>query len=182
MNWRPKWSTVTIALAVIAALAIASPVLGVSKSIKKAVKKEVTKQVANATGPQGSQGPQGAQGIQGAPGLDATRLFAFIRDPGIASDAVVVDYGSGVTSVTEPSSSDGQYVVTFNRSVQNCIVQASAGVGDPLGGTTVANTSVPLVNMSLGTAAQVEVDWKRPDNDADFGVDIDTSFFISAFC
>lgn len=59
---RPKWSHVTIALAVIAALAIASPVFGISKSIKKAIKKEVAKQVRNATGPAGTNGTNGTNG------------------------------------------------------------------------------------------------------------------------
>jgi hypothetical protein len=62
MKRRPKWSTVTMALAVIAALAIASPVLGLSSSIKRAIKKEVSKQVASATGPVGATGPQGIPG------------------------------------------------------------------------------------------------------------------------
>jgi hypothetical protein len=133
-------------------------------------------------GVRGFRGVAGPQGIQGVPGQSATRLFAFIRDPSSASDATVVDYGSGVTSVTEPSSTDGQYVVTFNRPMTNCIVQATAGVGEPAGGTSTANTSIPIVLMPLGTSAEVEVDWKRSDDTADFGVDIDTSFLISAFC
>lgn len=54
---RPKWRTVTVALALIAALAIASPAIGVS--IKKLVKKEVAKQISKAQGP---VGPPGADG------------------------------------------------------------------------------------------------------------------------
>ncbi len=55
---RPRWRTVVVALGLIAALAIASPVFGVS--IKKLVKKEVAKQISKAQGP------------AGAPGLDGT--------------------------------------------------------------------------------------------------------------
>ena len=57
MKRKPMWSHVTIALGVIAALAIASPVFGggsTNKAIKKAVKKEVAKQIGKATGPPGS--------------------------------------------------------------------------------------------------------------------------------
>ena len=63
MKRRPKWSHVTIALGVIAALAIASPVFGggsSNKAIKKAVKKEVAKQIGKATGPQGAPGQPGS--------------------------------------------------------------------------------------------------------------------------
>jgi hypothetical protein len=57
---RPKWITVVAALALIAALAIASP--GVAVSIKKLVKKEVSKQIKKATGPAGTPGAPGAAG------------------------------------------------------------------------------------------------------------------------
>jgi hypothetical protein len=60
---RPKWSTVVIALALIAVLAIASPALSVS--IKKLVKKEVAKQISKAQGPAGPQGPPGPAGADG---------------------------------------------------------------------------------------------------------------------
>ena len=58
---RPKWSTVVIALALIGALAIASPSIGVS--IKKLVKKEVGKQIKKAQGPAGAPGAAGADGV-----------------------------------------------------------------------------------------------------------------------
>jgi hypothetical protein len=40
MRSRPRWSHVVIALGVIAALTIASPVFGLGKGIKKAIRKE----------------------------------------------------------------------------------------------------------------------------------------------
>ena len=58
MMGRAKWSHVTIALALIAAVAIAVPAIG-GPSLKKLVKKEVSKQISKATGP---AGPPGAQG------------------------------------------------------------------------------------------------------------------------
>jgi hypothetical protein len=82
MKWRPRWSTVTIALAVIAALAIASPVLGISKSIKKAIKREVARQIANATGPAGPAGSNGAQGPKGTAGHDGAAVTARVRSTG----------------------------------------------------------------------------------------------------
>jgi hypothetical protein len=71
MRERVRWSHVTIALAVIAALAIASPVFGISQSIKKAIKREVSKQIGKAAGPAGPPGPPGATG---APGPGAVRF------------------------------------------------------------------------------------------------------------
>lgn len=131
-------------------------------------------------GEKGATGAQGPPGIQGPPGEDATRLFAYIRDP--AGTSAVVDYGSGVTSVTEPAANDGRYVITFNRDMQRCVVQATAGFGDPPGDGGNLNTSVPIIRMEQGTSTEVQLDWLRPDNDVDFGVPIDTSFLISAFC
>jgi hypothetical protein len=77
MRRRVRWSQVVIALALIAALAIASPVFGLDKSIKKAIKKEVSKQIANAAGP---AGPPGANGTNGTNGVDGTaRAYALVE-------------------------------------------------------------------------------------------------------
>ena len=89
---RPKWSTVTIALAVIAALAIASPVFGLSGSIKKAIRKEVAKQIGTAKGPAGAPGQAfdanatlpsgqtltGGWGIAGGTGGNAVDSIQFV--------------------------------------------------------------------------------------------------------
>jgi hypothetical protein len=64
-----KWSTVTIALAGIVALAVVSPALG-GPSLRKLVKKEVAKQIAKATGPAGANGTNGINGINGATNLN----------------------------------------------------------------------------------------------------------------
>jgi hypothetical protein len=69
MKGRVRWSHVTIALALIAALAIAAPAIG-GPSLKQLVKKEVAKQIAKATGPAGPAGPPGANGANGANGVD----------------------------------------------------------------------------------------------------------------
>jgi hypothetical protein len=94
MKWRARWSHVTIALAVIAALAIASPALGLN--IKKLVKKEVSKQIAKATGPPGANGINGINGVNGTNGADGTaevaspaRLVFNDSDPGDPSGEFV---------------------------------------------------------------------------------------------
>ena len=60
---RPKWSTVIIALALIGALAIASPSIGVDP--EELVKKEVAKQIEKKEGPAGQPGAPGAPGADG---------------------------------------------------------------------------------------------------------------------
>jgi hypothetical protein len=88
---------VVLALGLIAALAIATPVFGLDSSIKKAIKKEVAKQVAKATGP---AGPPGASGAPGAPGT--ARAYArVIQSAGDdCTGGCTFDRASGVTSVT----------------------------------------------------------------------------------
>jgi hypothetical protein len=73
---------VVISLGVVAALAVAVPVLalsnGVSPPIKKAIKKEVARQIAAiqlSHGAEGKQGPEGKQGAQGVPGTPDTSKF-----------------------------------------------------------------------------------------------------------
>jgi hypothetical protein len=89
--------------------------------------------------------PAGERGAQGLPGQDATKLFAYIRDPGPASNAMV-EYGSGVTGVTDPVANSA-YTVRFNRSVTNCAVLAASGIGDP-GGMSVGQAASPFVTMN----------------------------------
>jgi hypothetical protein len=113
MKWRPKWSTVTIALAVIAALAIASPALGISGSIKKAIRKEVSKQIANATGPAGANGTNGKDGTDGAP---ATKLFAAVDQ-----DCTGPSRSSGGISVAISGATAGRCDITFPEPVAQCV-------------------------------------------------------------
>src|ERR1700730_3318098 len=85
MTRRPKWSHVTIALAVIAALAIASPVFGLSKNIKKAISKEVSKQLAGKSCPAGANGVNGTNGTNGANGT--ARAYALVASYTISACA-----------------------------------------------------------------------------------------------
>jgi outer membrane murein-binding lipoprotein Lpp len=155
---------------------------GVKKQIKKLKKKvknlqaqvdDLQAQVDELAKQPGPQGPAGEQGEPGQPGQDATNLFAYIQDNGSAS---AVQYGSGVTAVSDPAG-DSPYLVTFNRSLVNCVVQAVAGLGDPTGVGAVSSLSSPFIGMLEGNAAQVEVNFVDPA-----GMVTDTSFLITAFC
>ncbi len=119
-------------------------------------------------------GERGLQGLQGVPGQDATKLFAYIRDPGIASNAMI-EYGSGVTGITDPVPGNA-YSVNFNRSVTNCVVLANAGIGDP-GGTSVGTAATPFISMNEGGPDGIVVLFTDPA-----GNTVDTAFMIAAFC
>jgi len=62
-----KRTYVVIGLAVIAAVAIATPSAGISLS--KLIRKEVAKQISKATGPAGQAGTPGGTGAPGSPGV-----------------------------------------------------------------------------------------------------------------
>ena len=111
MKWRAKWSHVVIVLGLIAALAIASPAFGISKSIKKAIKREVAKQIGKATGPAGANGTNGANGAIGT-----ARGYARVLPPAAVpcnqdgGSGCHFDHDKGVAAVTHTGS--GAYCVT----------------------------------------------------------------------
>jgi hypothetical protein len=109
MKSRPKWRHVVVALGLIAALAIATPALGLSKNIRKAIKAEVAKQIANAKGPAGTNG---TNGTNGAPGT--ARAYAYIRAGATCTGAdpapCSFDHDKGISAVTRVST--GTYCVT----------------------------------------------------------------------
>jgi hypothetical protein len=105
--------------------------------------------------------------------VDATKLFAYIYDDGEPVPATV-QYGSGVTSVTDTTV--GDYRVFFNRSLVNCVVQAVAGHGDPTGAFQSSN-AIPQVKMAGGAANEVGVEFINTQ-----AVHVDTAFLITAFC
>jgi hypothetical protein len=120
--------------------------------------------------------PAGQQGPKGDKGDSATKLFAYIRDLG-PSDTATVHYGSGVTGVTDPSG-DSPYTVSFNRSLENCVVQAVPGAGDPPGNSLTLPNAIPSVAVDSGNANETEVEFERGNPAAV----VDTSFMITAFC
>lgn len=82
-------------------------------------------------GPQGPRGDSGSQGPAGVQGEPATKLFA-----AIAVNGSLV-HGSGVTASTRTS--EGNYTVTFNRSLAGCVATATYYNEDPFGGYNVVN-------------------------------------------
>ena len=161
-------------VAAIASTALAGTDATTSASVKKQVKqlkKRVTalEQTDQVPGPQGEQG---VEGVQGPPGEDATNLFAYIHDGG--DDALAsVQYGSGVTGVSD-AFGDNPYTVTFNRSLENCVVHAVPGFGSPSASAGGVHESYPLMDIN---GADVQVTFF-----IQFGADTDTSFMITAFC
>jgi hypothetical protein len=84
-------------------------------------------------GPQGVPGPQGENGVPGTPGQDATNLFAFVQD-GDGTAAATLQYGKGANSLGDPAGANNAgspYTVTFTRSLQRCVAQATSGFGAP---------------------------------------------------
>jgi hypothetical protein len=129
-------------------------------------------------GQKGDLGTPGQKGDPGTPGQNATKLFAYVDDFS-ASAAAAVQYGNGVTGVIDPTG-DNEYTVTFDRSLQNCVVEAQPGFGDPTG-NAAANDAVGLITMDQGGQHdQVGVQFTRPSVTNDPVVD--TSFMITAFC
>jgi hypothetical protein len=187
MKRSKKWSLVATALAVIVAVAIVSPALG-GPSLRKLVKKEVARQIDNApAGPQGQPGPPGQPGQpgqDGPPGQDATNLLAYIYDEG-PSFAAVVQWGSGVTGVTDAAGSS-PYDVTFSVSpnLQNCTVHATPGTGSPSSPSPVVVSSEPRVAITAFSGGGTATVTFTAPNGGGPGVSAtaDTSFLISAFC
>jgi hypothetical protein len=130
--------------------------------------------------PEGPQGPIGPPGVTGPPGADATKLFAYIRDPASAGPPVV-QYGSGVTGVSR----DGvnTYTVTFNRNLTACVALANTGIGNPPfdpfdpGSDAETIAAIPEVVMDNGPSGQVEVTFTTI-----VGQSPQASFLIAAFC
>jgi hypothetical protein len=110
-------------------------------------------------------------GAPGPPGEPATKLFAYIRDA--AAQDATVQYGSGVTGVSEPPVIGNPYFVTFERSLTNCVISAVAGSGDPPG-PTISQNATPGVSIA---GPMVTLTWE-----SDSGGVVDTSFLIAAFC
>jgi hypothetical protein len=150
---------------------------GVKKQVKN-LKRKVKKLQAQVEEIAKQPGPQGPAGQRGLPGQDATNLFAYIRDfAGSPSAAGTGESGDGVTALSDPAG-DSAYTVSFNQSVENCVVHAVPGVGDPPGTPTgLAAVSLPTVNMAAGGANNVDVTFRLLS-----GTVTDTAFLITAFC
>jgi hypothetical protein len=128
--------------------------------------------------PRGATGPPWAPGQAGAPGEDATSLFAYIRDDRGAG-AADVEFGSGVTAVSDPADDSGGYTVTFNRNLTNCVVQAQQGIGQPAGnGASTVSPAHADVGVAFGVGDnEAHVTFYGPAN-----TQVNTAFMVAAFC
>jgi hypothetical protein len=86
-----------------------------------------------------------------------------------------------VTAVADTGTAT--YLVTFNRSLVNCVVDATAGTGNPTGTIPLAGGTprIPVINMAAGAAAGDDAQ-ALVAFETDAGAAIDTSFMITAFC
>jgi hypothetical protein len=142
---------------------------------------KLDKEIELLPGPKGDTGEPGEQGPKGDKGDAATSLFAYIRDPGNTGEDAVVQYGSGVTDVSEVDDAPLHYYrVTFDQSIENCVVHATSGNGVPTG-SVLTRFSFASVDMALGTANQAEVTFRQPNSSGGL-TQVETSFVISAFC
>jgi hypothetical protein len=172
----PSPAILVAVLALVAALAgtaVAGPDASTSASVKKKQFKKLKKRV-KALEQQGQQpGTEGPSGEQGEPGQNATKLFGYIRD---GAETANVQFGRGVSAVSDPAGNNS-YVVTFNRSVVNCVFQAMAGVGNPTQGGGVLPSSAVVTADIPGRPDQVGATFTNPAGNL-----TDTSFMITAFC
>jgi hypothetical protein len=131
---------------------------------------------AGASGPAGPAGPVGEKGVPGTPGQDATNLFAFVQD-GDDTATATLQYGKGAVSASDPAGANHAgypYIVSFNRSLQGCVAQATSGFGQyssvgTHGGIAIMHTKI--------FGSTVEVFGFRHD-----GVPKDTGFMLTVFC
>ena len=135
--------------------------------------------LAGPPGEQGQRGPQGEQGVpgeRGLPGESATKLFAYIKDGAAPTATANVEYGSGVTGVSDPAG-HSTYSVTFNRDLSSCVVQAVSGIGNPSAGDSNAGPFHPILQVApVGSLRNVLVDFRSPAT----GATTDTSIMITA--
>jgi len=178
---KPSAALIVAVVALVAALgggAVAGvAVTSLNKKDKKQVEKISKKQAKKLDKKiELLPGPKGDQGLKGDPGQDATSLFAYVRDSGSAS-AAVLDYGEGATDVSDPAgnnSNTSPYVVTFDRDLSGCVAHSTVGQGEPSG----TGASFQIAPM----AARVDGSTVRT-----FSFDLssqarDQSFMVSVFC
>ena len=95
------------------------------------------KETALAWNQAGQTGPPGAPGAPGASGAD-TRIFAFVQTfsccggSGMLLDPPLLRHASGITAATREGA--GQYTVTVNRNVTDCLAVASVASDDAAAG------------------------------------------------
>ena len=134
MKRRPRWSHVVISLGVIAAIAIAAPAIGLSKSIRKAIKNEVAKQLGSATGPAGADGTARAYASVGSNcSGPLPPACPFNHAKGVSS---VVRFTTGVYCITVPGISPS--------SVPSTAAVDWGATSDPEGNASAMSSTDPL--------------------------------------
>ena len=118
--------------------------------------------------PQGPKGDKGAKGDKGDKGDPATRLFGAVTSPGTLA------FGEGVTAASR--SAAGNYSVTFNRDLTRCVVIASSGQSQPVGGSNSVDLYATYVSVDSSNPTRADV---RTGN---VGAFKDNGFVIAAFC
>lgn len=141
MKGKPRWSTVTIALAMIAALAIASPVLGVSKSLKTVIKRIADNEI-DTKAPRLSVGhaasADSATTATTASSSDGPAAYAYITGStgGVASSRGITDAmvqhtpGTGIYCIHDLGFAVKSVMVSpalTNTTDANNVVRASVG-------------------------------------------------------
>jgi hypothetical protein len=122
---------------------------------------------AGPPGPAGPAGPAGAAGPAGpagAAGASATSLWASVDSSGS------LVRNKGVASSQKLGT--GDYLVTFNQDVTNCVYQATLG-GPTTGLWAGQVTAAQRVNIAAGV---------RVVTQNSTGVTTDFPFFLSVFC
>jgi len=176
MKGRFRWSHVTIALAMVAAVAIAAPAIGgqgattavKKQALKKLIKKQVAKQLAGKTGPQGSAGANGLNGLNGTNGANGTaRAFAAVDNDGTLTDIPGGAFNITQAQVTKPGSTGTNCFAV--PGVRSAIATVSEGSGGQSGGVA----TVEVDPLDPGGDCTVIV---QTTNSA--GTDADLSFFV----
>ena len=120
-------------------------------------------------GPAGAPGAPGAPGAQGDPGTPATRLFTAVN----SGAAPTLAKAQGATAV-DRTLGVGEYRVTWDRNISNCVWSGTAG-GIATGGTP-PSAFVSIHRSSAGpTVLYVIVR-------SDAGASVDEDFSLAVFC
>ena len=129
-------------------------------------------------GPQGEKGEKGDEGDPGEQGEPATKLWAVVGpNINVIPPTAFIARGSGIVSATRDS--EGDYDLTFDRSVATCAWVGNSGLAPPpQGAISVFETRANVaVSDSGGDPARLRVSVRQHD-----GTDVDSSFHLAVFC
>jgi hypothetical protein len=155
-----------LVLGVIAALAIAVPVValqsGVSAPVKKAIKKEVARQVAKLKLPQGAAGRDGAPGTPGKDGADGKDA---LTGDEVLTNHLTINPADGTTPTTVLSLPGGFQINCYSNGTNSSFVK----IENSTPGVTWAGTVTYNEN---GVTLQTDGISTHAGSEALFGTDI----------